>query len=240
VIHIIIRARNAEKYIETCLWSLKKQTYGEWKGVLILDAPEDNTVKVASKYISLKNLPIELVVNRERKGLGYNLWYGIELIPNPHPEDIVCIVDGDDWIEKEALAVVISAYKKKNCRLTRGSYIKESKARITKVSRRDIKGPVRKTAWSCSHLKTFKYKLWQFFPKEYLQHNGVWAEAASDRGLMYGLVELAGIENCAHIKRPIYHWRNHKPNKEYLKTQKKWESIFRAKEPLHEYNTIPR
>lgn len=237
MIHVIIRVRNAEKYIESCLSTLKAQSE-EWKGILIIDAPDDETHKIAKRYILDSNLPVEIYFNQKRKGLGYNLWYGIDLIKNPHPEDIIVIVDGDDWIEREAFNIVVSAYKKHpECLLTYGSYINENKGRTTKVSERRIKMPIRKTKWAASHLKTFKYKLWQHFPPDYLQHDGMWAEAASDRGLMYALVELAGVEHCVHIKRPIYHWRPTK-HKTEMKLQKKWEEIFRNKEPLEKVDGI--
>lgn len=231
MIHVIIRARNAEKYIGTCLDTLQKQTQ-PWQGVLVLDEPKDNTVKVANAYIELKSLPVSVHINKKRMGLGYNINLGMDLIKNPSQEDIVCFVDGDDYINAGAFEEVVNAYKKHNCLLTYGSYIKMSKGCTTRVSKRTIKEPIRKAKWCLSHLKTFKYKLWQHFPEEYLKHEGVWAEAASDRGLMLALAELAGVENCVHIKKAIYVWRDATPYKTNAKLQKKWAKIFADKKPL--------
>jgi len=204
----------------------------EWKAILILDAPQDNSAKIAFELI--RGLPVTIVINDKRKGLGYNLWYGIKHC-GAEDEDVVCILDADDWLDKKAFAIVKKMYERTNCLVTYGSYIKLSKGRKTKVSRPyNSHDSVRTGKWHGSHLKTFKYKLWKHFPKEYLQYKGEWAEAASDRGLMYGIMEIAGLKNCRHIKEPIYYWRDNTPSKTNVRLQKKWDDIFRKMTVLKE------
>jgi len=165
-------------------------------------------------------------------GLGYNLWYGLEQ-SEAEDEDVICALDADDWLDKKAFEIVKKTYERKNCLVTYGSYIKVSKGRKTKVSREYKETEnVRTGKWHGSHLKTFKYKLWKYFPKEYLQHKGQWAEAASDRGLMYGIIEIAGLKKCRHIPEPIYYWRDNTPSKTSVKLQKKWTEIFQKMTPL--------
>lgn len=171
-------------------------------------------------------------------GLGYNLYHGISEC-GAEDEDVVCIVDADDFLDTRAFSVVNKAYKDEKCLVTYGSYIKMSKGRKTVVSKKyKTWTDVRKNTWHGSHLKTFKFKLWKYFPKEYMMHDGVWAEAASDRALMYGLIELAGYERCKHIKDPIYFWNDTASHKTDSKLQEKWDKIMRKKEPLKRILTI--
>jgi len=50
VYFILIRGRNCEKYIEKCFNSLYRQTYQNWRAMVVLDAPEDNSYKKALPY----------------------------------------------------------------------------------------------------------------------------------------------------------------------------------------------
>lgn len=225
---IVIRARNCEKYLEKCIKSLKKQKE-DWTGVLILDNPTDNSYKIAKKLTW--DLPIEIFLHSERMGLGYNLWFGITYC-KAKPEDIICILDADDYLHKSALRVVRKIYKKTNCLLTYGSYVKLSKGRRTKTSKPYKVNHPRTARWHGSHLKTFKFKLWKHFPKEYLQHKGKWAEAASDRAIMYGLMEIAGMKNCRFVKKTTYFWRDNYKSSTNVKKQHLWDIYFRRKKPL--------
>ena len=225
----VIRARNAEKYIGKCLKSLQKQSE-DWNGVIILDAPTDNTEKIVRSF----DLPLKIIVNKKRMGLGYNLYHGI----NQCRGDVAFVLDGDDFLKRGALKTIRRAYEKYNCLITYGSYIKMSKGRMTKVSKRRIVEPARKTKWAASHLKTFRLDLWKHFPKSHMKHKGRWAQAASDRALMYGLVELAGVDRCCHIEKPIYYWNDSTPHKTNRDLQKKWDKIMRKKKKLKKIATF--
>ena len=224
----VIRGRNCEKYFPKCIKSLRKQKE-DWAGVLVLDHPKDNSYKVASDLT--KDLPIDIFLHSERKGLGYNLWFGITHC-KAEDEDIVCILDADDYLHPKALKRVRKAYEK-GCLVTYGSYIKLSKGRKTITSSPyKANAEPRKAKWHASHLKTFKFKLWRHFPKEMLQHKGIWAEAASDRGLMYGILELAGIKNCSFVKKVTYYWKDGYKHSTNVKKQHLWDIYFRRKKPL--------
>ena len=47
---ILIRGRNCEKYLKTCLKSLQAQTYQNWRAMVVLDAPEDDSYQIALPY----------------------------------------------------------------------------------------------------------------------------------------------------------------------------------------------
>ncbi len=231
---IIIRGRNCEKYLDKCLNSVKRQTYKDYHVILILDNPEDRSIEVAMNYKWGKDeIPMTIHQNASRMGLGHNIWLGITLC-KAKDKDVICFLDADDYLHKSALATVKSAYKwNKKCLLTFGSYIKLSKGRKTRVSKRELVGKVRSRPWATSHFKTAKYSLIKQMPQSALQdRDGEWCPAASDRGLMYALVEMAGNDRCKHIKKGIYFWNDNTPYKTNEKLQIKWTKIFKKKNAL--------
>ena len=161
------------------------------------------------------------------------MWRGIKL-SKPKKEDIICILDADDIIKKNALRIVGKAYKKNpNCLLTYGSFVKKTDGKRTSA-----KGPYppsahpRKARWRASHFKTFKYKLFKNLPKTEFFHKGEWIEAASDLALMIPLMEMAGLSRTKYISDIIYIWRDNYKFSTNKKAQRKSKAIIMSKEPL--------
>jgi len=67
---IIICARNEEKTIETCLYSIIQQNYAKQNIQLILinDASIDNTLKKSEYILQNSNIDYQIISNTEKKG----------------------------------------------------------------------------------------------------------------------------------------------------------------------------
>jgi len=232
VIHVLIRARNAEKYIGKCLRSLDRQTYQDFRVWIFLDAPTDKTYDVVKKFVDrwFYSVGFRLHKRDNQLGLGYNMYRSIQDIVGSS-EDIIAPLDGDDYLHKDALRKVAKAYKKHNCLVTYGSYIKKSKGRKTKISRPyKSTDNVRKAKWHGSHLKTFKLHLGKRLTPECFQDSkGNWLDAASDLALMFPIMEMAGLNRCHHISKPIYYWRDGHSDSTKRSLQIKCEKIVRGK-----------
>jgi len=227
---VLIRGRNCRKYIGKCLRSLARQSV-DWRAVLILDAPSDGVDEAVPEI--LKTLDIEdrviVHVRKTHRGLCHNMYAGL-LLCKAEDEDVICVLDADDWLSKDALTVVDRMYRKTGCWLTYGSYKKLSKGRRTKISSAYPRlARIRKYPWRASHLKTFKWKLAKNLNKGHFQHEGKWLRAASDVALMFPLLELAGLKRCKHIHKVIYEWRDNTPTKTKRRIQKSCEKIIRQK-----------
>lgn len=236
--HIIVRARNCSAYIRNCLISICNQTEDDFRCWIVLDAPKDDTANIVGKMILVwEDDRFKMTVNPERMGLGYNIWYGVKFAEKEchiEDDDVLAWVDGDDALREDALYFVKRKYDKHpETLVTYGSYIAISKNRKTRVSQKySGKIAVRKEKWHGSHLKTMKYKVFKAIPEDEFKHEGKWAEAASDRALMYAAVELAGYDRAKHIRQPIYYWNDHTGDNTRKDLQKKWDKIFRARKPL--------
>jgi len=210
-----------------------------WRAYIILDHPMDESFKVVSDAARRLNETAAICVEKrkQRMGLGYNMYHGIKRLGelfNPNPDDLVAIIDADDIIEPRAFNIVEKEYiRYPDTLVTHGSYVKKTKNRKTRVSKPYPHGcRFREYPWRGSHLKTFKWKLWKHMKPEYFQHEGVWAEGASDLALMFPLMELAGRDRIRHIHKPIYIWRDNYRGSTPSSAQKKWDKIIRAKKPL--------
>lgn len=226
---VIIRGWNCTKYLARCMQSLADQTCQDWRAQIMIDASNDGSEGDALGYQSGR---VRVNITHPRKGVGHNLYYGL-LSAAPADDDIVCILDADDWLYNYALAVVEHTYKKTQCLATYGSFELESsgeKSSICKPYGRHDEP--RKAKWRASHLKTFKGKVFNFIPPEYMQHKGEFVPAASDLALMMSVMEVAGMRNCVHIPKVLYHYRNHTPFTQDRDKQRKYDKIIREKTPL--------
>jgi hypothetical protein len=151
----------------------------------------------------------------------------------PEPEDIICLLDADDWLYGYALEVVNHAYNTKHCLLTYGSFELASNGEKSSICKPyDRHSEPRYAKWRASHLKTLKGKVFSQIPKEYFQHRGQWVTHASDLALMIPAMEIAGMDKCTHIPRVLYHYRNQTPYTQDRDMQRRYDKIIREKPRL--------
>ena len=145
IYRFLIRVRNAENEIGTCLVSLEHQTLKDYQAFVFIDCPTDNTSKIIKKY-SKKHNKIHYFENKKHLGLAHNLWKGIKyLVSISDPEDVICILDGDDYLRNDALKIVDRMYRKHpDTLITYGSFYRIDKGRKTRTSKETLR---RLAAW---------------------------------------------------------------------------------------------
>jgi hypothetical protein len=174
---------------------------------------------------------------KERMYGTLNTIYAIEQA-QPKPDDIIVILDGDDYFtQRDALNIVHKTYDQMGCLLTYGSFCRESTGlRCPSFRRYDKTLPVRVQNWNGSHLKTFKYKLWQAMPKKYLQNEGgQYIIYCDDMAYMFAMIELAGWDKVQQIKELLYMYNDINPENAFdtHRTEcKEIEKYLRAMKPL--------
>lgn len=92
---IIIPCYNVEKYIATCLESIKKQNINvPYEIILVDDCSKDKTTEVINNYIK-KNDNIKLLKNKENKGAGYSRNKAIK----ESCYSYISFIDSDDYLD---------------------------------------------------------------------------------------------------------------------------------------------
>ena len=196
---IIVPVYNAQEWIINNLNIIHSQTHKHFECVIIDDMSTDKTVEYIQKYLSMINDDrFKLLVNTEKAYALKNIYNGIKY-GGVSFCDIIVIVDGDDWLVNDrVLEFLDKFYTEKECWLTYGSFVvyphaykgREASPYPNEIIDNNL---YRKDSWRASHLKTFKYQLWNKVEEKDLQDkNGEFYECAYDQAMMLPMLEMAG------------------------------------------------
>lgn len=183
MLKIIVCGYNCAHIIDRCFKSINMQSYKNYQTIVSLDKIEDRKYLVRNTHDTIENACCE-------------------------QEDIIVLVDADDFIcDEDAFKTIVQTYSEnQNILLTYGSYINFSTNERGKFCGEYKPFDNYRTAeWKASHLKTFKYKLWEKLPKEHLKFdNGTWFKCCADRAIMIPLLEIAGNDRIKYIDTLLY------------------------------------
>ena len=232
----IIPFRNVKSYIKICCESLISQNNKNWKAILCDDVSTDNTLDEVpndSRFIIKKNT--------ERITALPNIHYAI-VDSNLDDEDIICILDGDDFLLRNDSIDIIDKLYTDNTLLTYGQYAWPNGYPGHCIAYNETSfSNLRKGGYWASHLRTFKYKLYkQLLVQDenlncYKDSNGDFYKTCYDIAIMTPLMEIAGLENIKFNPIPIYFYRLHPNNDHTLQgdLQKLTEKELFAKPPFN-------
>lgn len=234
---IIVPFYNVEKWISTNIESLLQQTYNNFSCYYIDDMSTDESLSILEEYSNDKR--INIIKNTEKKYALQNIYDSIN-ISNPTDEDVIIIVDGDDWLSRtNALEKINSYYVNEDILLTYGTYIEyPSGTKPWNVSRYSDeiinKNLYRKDIWRASHLRTFKYKLWKNIKEEDLKdESDNFYRMTGDLATMFPMLEMCGGK-FKYVEDILYCYNVTNPNNDHKvdhSLQLKTEYMIRNKSP---------
>ncbi|WP_257668520.1 glycosyltransferase family 2 protein [Parapedobacter tibetensis] len=213
-IMVLVPFRNVGEYLIDCVNSLLDQEYSSYEVFLLDDQSTDGTLDLIVEEFN----HIHKIRNHRRMGPMENIYRALLDIPIDD-EDIVLLLDGDDYIFGEYAFQLVNERYQGNNLLTYGQYITNYGtighcSAYTEEEFRDV----RSASWKGSHLKTFKYKLFKALQeqdtegKHFKLGDGSFFMASSDMGIMIPLMEVAGFENINFIPNVVYCYRQHQNN----------------------------
>lgn len=115
-ISIIIPIYNAERYLDECLGSIRKQTFQDFEAIMVDDGSKDNSAKICQHYVALDSR--FKYIYKENGGASSARNRGLE---NANGEWI-SFIDADDWIQEEFLEVLRSAFNEETVDMAVCSY----------------------------------------------------------------------------------------------------------------------
>lgn len=92
---VIVTVYNCDKYIGRCLNSLDNQTYGEFEIVIVDDGSHDMSAELCDRFAETRD-DVQ-VIHKANGGTVSARKAGLLAAKG----DVVCFIDGDDWIDKE-------------------------------------------------------------------------------------------------------------------------------------------
>ena len=213
--HIVVPCFNAENWIGKCIDSIKRQTHKNFICTIIDDVSIDRTHQKIEKSV-WGDPRFTIISNKEKKYALGNIAHALERT-ECHLEDVVILLDGDDWFSSsKTLSRLSMEYINEKCLLTYGSYVYFPSGlrgvEPSKYSEEVIKNnSFRQDKWRASHLRTFKYDLWKRLDHEDLKNDkGDYYEMTYDQAIMLPLLEMAG-EKASFISDILHVYNKQNP-----------------------------
>ena len=221
----IMGFHNAGKYVERCRDSLLSQTYDDFE---LLFADDGSTDGAYEKLLGVDDR-ISVMRNEDRIG---KLYAQDKLIKERcDPDDIVLLIDGDDWLTgDDVFAYINDFYRQYQCWVMYGQYTcSDGKPGMAKPYSDPESFARMRGAGYLGHLRSFRAGVYHKVAEQdpdysCLRHStGEFIRAATDMAIMYPILELAGFDRVRYNDRPIYVYNlenplnTHKIDHEYQK-----------------------
>ena len=151
-----------------------------------------------------------LDTTQDRMYLPRNTCFAIRLAEQKgiNDDDVLVFIDMDDFLcDEDAFKIITDEYKNNpHLLLTYGSYVNLSTQKRGKFTGEYLPGDSFRTSpWRASHLKTMKYRLWQYLREDMLKDKGGnWFTCCADRAIMTPLMEIAGHDRIKYIDWILY------------------------------------
>jgi hypothetical protein len=211
---VVIPVYNSDKWIYKSIKSVLDQEYENYECIVSDDISTDRTHEFAS---SLDSPKLSVFKNEEKKYALKNIYDSIKR-SNPKPEDVIVVLDGDDWLtNNHVLSKLNEYYSKEGCLVTYGSFVQFPQGSVGQEASEYPKEVIerntyRSDRWRASHLKTFKYSVWSKVEEEDLKDtNGSFYEISYDQAMMLPLLEMAR-EKAKYIPEVLCVYNTGNPN----------------------------
>tara|TARA_B100000073_G_scaffold300187_1_gene266482 strand:+ start:1088 stop:2695 length:1608 start_codon:yes stop_codon:yes gene_type:complete len=229
---IIVPVYNSESWIRQVVDTIKNQKYKNFECVISNDQSTDKTWEV------LQSLELDdrfkINNNKEKKFALKNIYDSI-LQTSPNSDDVIVILDGDDWFSTPDVLSTLNEYYSEDCLVTYGSFVTYPSGDIGHEASeypQDIvsKNDFRQDVWRASHLKTFKYSIWNMVNPEDLQDDsGCFYEISYDQAMMLPMLELAGPK-AKYIPEILYVYNVGNPNAvNKTRAKKQYETMLKIR-----------
>lgn len=216
--HLISPFRNAGNYIQEYWHSINRQVYHHYHVHLVDDCSVDGSSDIIGDTPFLTK-----TINTERKYALQNI-IDVLLLRSFQDDDVICLVDADDKLpHKYVLSILHSVYQDCSTLLTYGSgqFVNEHRRFGSPYTEEEFES-LRESSWKASHLRTFRYKLFKELIRQdpelvcLRNASGQILRMPYDMALMFPLMELAGYKHIKFIYTPLYQYRRHENNDQYV------------------------
>jgi len=225
-IKVITPFYNPGEFLETCVNSLMSQKYDDFNVIFVDDCSNDG---------SFEKLPHDndkaiIIRNETRKTALENIHNAI--INHCDPDDIVVLVDGDDWLpNKNVLSYINEFYKTTDCWIMYGqsSWTDGRRGFASTYSEVEFNN-LRKSPFRVSHIRTFKAGLYQKIQEQdsdfscMKDANKEFYKMTYDVAIMFPIMEMAGFDKVKLNDTILYVYNRSNPiSDDKVNQQLQWD-----------------
>lgn len=204
LISVIIPAYNAEEFLEECLESVRRQTFGNFEAIIVDDCSHDRTTEIARHFVK-KDGRFHLLSLPDNKGLSGARNAGIKIASGEY----LFFLDSDDCIYPQSLELMVKTLIEEEARICRTSFkrgtafVPQFYPDINKVTFDNITA-IRLTLYQKILMNSACAMLIDRQIVEQCNgfNNGIWYE---DLDSFYRFFEKA--ERISYIEQPLYFYR---------------------------------
>ncbi len=229
---------NSFEKLPACTFAYETNESGEpiknEQGQLIPKKDENGDLIILEKHPLLENT----------KCINIQLWRASSratALPNLHkgimdfctdPDDIVVLLDGDDWlISRSALSYINDFYNDNDCWMMYGSSMWTDGRRCcsSPYPQLEFKN-LRAAPFRISHIRTFRAGLYHKIAEQdktfscMKDKKGNWYTMTYDVGIFLPMLELAGYDKVKHNTKPLYVYNRDNPiSDDKVNQQLQWD-----------------
>ncbi|WP_263352900.1 glycosyltransferase family 2 protein [Acidicapsa acidisoli] len=243
---IIVNCGPAELYIGKCLASIRSQSCTDWEAYVTIDPCGDRTAERAYETRE-SDSRIHIHVNATQQFSMVNLIQGVQR-SGDDPEDILIVLDGDDWFATEdSLKIIRGTYRTFGCWMTYGSWISDHAMMPGRwPAYPDGTIDFRTHDWLGTAVRTWKRWLWDHIDdRDFRDATGNYFRVTEDQAAMLPMLEMSGTRRAKHIADVLMIYNRSSPfacayvrreemlaNAEYLKSRPRYRRL--ETQPVHE------
>ena len=216
---VVVASYKNEEFARKNLTSIFRQTHPNYRVIYIDDCSPDHTYDAVREITAEYRMEsrVKLIRNEENQGALANLYNHIHTC---NPNEIVVVLDGDDWFANDNVLAKLNAYyANRKTWMTYGHYLYypsyERGVECQPMSYSTLKkGTARSKPWVSSHLRTFYAGLFHKIKREDLMFDGKFFPTTYDLAIMYPMIEMAR-EHCCYTPDIFYIYNCDTPINDY-------------------------
>lgn len=200
---VLTMSYNNVEYVERNARSVLDQNYRNFRWIYVDDCSSDGT---AEKVKTIAGERVEVIRNTVNRGAMANMYDAIHAM---RPEEIVVVLDGDDWFSHENVLMHVNEYyADEDTWITYGHHIEFpsfTQGLCKGISRKMLRpGGFRKSHFYFAHLRTFYAGLFQKIKREDFEKDGAFYPMAADMASMIPMLEMAGKKHIRYVRELLY------------------------------------
>lgn len=201
MVSILIAAYNVSQYIERCLKSVENQTFKDLEVIIVNDCSTDVTKEIILNYLKTSKLNSTFIDLEKNQGLSFGRHTALAAAKGEYFYPI----DGDDWIEPDAIECLYNKAAEKNYDIVACDfYIDNGQSKKTVVFNET--NPI---AIQCNNVAGRWSVVWRHLIRTSLANNNKLIKVNRlNGGEDYLLINQLSLitTSIGYVSKPLYHY----------------------------------